>query len=181
MTNQQDRELGWDDEISKESEFQLLPAGDYDFTVTNFERGRHAGSANLPACNKAIVSIAINSERGKTTLKENFFLHTSTEAFLTEFFTGIGQKEKGKPVRMNWNTVIGSTGRLKLKIRNWTDKNNQPRQNNEVQSYYPKEVTAQQAPPQQQQTYQQPPAQPNNQYQQPPVNQPPQNTNYGQF
>ena len=40
------RELGWDDEITSDSGgFLLLEEGDYDFTVTAFERGRFPGSA----------------------------------------------------------------------------------------------------------------------------------------
>ena len=33
-----DRELDWNEEISKASEFILLPDGDYNFTVVSFER-----------------------------------------------------------------------------------------------------------------------------------------------
>ena len=43
-----EKELGWDDVIEKESDFTLLPAGDYDFTITGFERARHEGSEKLP-------------------------------------------------------------------------------------------------------------------------------------
>ena len=45
-----DYELAWDAEISKEAEFELLPAGTYDFTVENFERGRYAGSDKMKPC-----------------------------------------------------------------------------------------------------------------------------------
>ena len=42
MTNNQGHELGWDDQIEKGgSDFIVLPEGDYDFVVTEFERGRH--------------------------------------------------------------------------------------------------------------------------------------------
>ncbi|MFD2089604.1 hypothetical protein ACFSND_31290 [Brevibacillus brevis] len=41
---QMDRELGWDDEIQKDGgEFIVLPDGDYNFTVTKFERGSVRG------------------------------------------------------------------------------------------------------------------------------------------
>lgn len=71
-----DRELGWDDEISQESEFQLLPAGDYEFTVTNFERARHTGSQKLPACNKAIVELQLQTQTGTSTVKDTFsYIH----------------------------------------------------------------------------------------------------------
>ena len=48
MAEYMERELDWDDEIERESDFVLLPEGDYDFTVTGFERARHEGSEKLP-------------------------------------------------------------------------------------------------------------------------------------
>ena len=63
-----EKELGWDDVIEKESDFTLLPAGDYDFTITGFERARNEGSEKLPPCNKAVVSIHIDAPEGSTTI-----------------------------------------------------------------------------------------------------------------
>lgn len=84
---------------------------------------------------------------------------------------------------MNWGKVVGSTGRLKLKIRKWKhNQTGEEMEGNEVQSYYPKEAPTQSLgtyqAPQQQPTYQTPPsyqqpAQPNTQYQAPSVNQQP--------
>lgn len=112
--NNNDRELGWDDTVEKESDFILLPVGEYSFKVTEFERQRHPGSANLPPCNKAVVSCTINTPNGSAVIKNNLFLHTKTESFLSAFFLSIGQKKKGEPLKMNWNNVIGSTGRCKV-------------------------------------------------------------------
>ena len=50
----EEREFGWDDEIENDSEFQILPDGDYNFTVTGFERGRHQGSAKLRRATKRL-------------------------------------------------------------------------------------------------------------------------------
>ena len=37
-----EREFEWNDTIEHDSdEFIILPAGDYDFEITNFERARH--------------------------------------------------------------------------------------------------------------------------------------------
>ena len=36
--NTENRELDWEDEIENDSSFELLPAGDYDFTVKTIER-----------------------------------------------------------------------------------------------------------------------------------------------
>jgi len=47
-------EMGWDDTIQEDGqELVLLDGGDYNFTVTNFERGRFPGGQKIPACNKA--------------------------------------------------------------------------------------------------------------------------------
>ena len=105
------RALNWDDEITKDSDFKLLPDGEYPFKVVNFERAYYEGGEKLPACHKAIITIKVDDE---IELKENFFLTTKTEGLLSSFFTAIGQKKKGEPLRMNWNKVIGSTGRVKV-------------------------------------------------------------------
>ena len=95
--SEMERELGWDDEIEKDSgEFILLPEGDYDFTVESFERSRHGGSEKLPACNKAILRLRIDTEEGSALINHNLFLHTKTEGMISAFFTSIGQKKKGE-------------------------------------------------------------------------------------
>lgn len=136
---QQDHELGWDDTIEKDGgEFVLLPAGEYNFTVDKFERSRFAGSAKLPPCNEAKLTLTVHSkEYGDVTVFHNLFLHTKTEGLLSNFFAGIGQKKKGEKLRMNWSTVVGSTGRLKLEIHEWTGNDGQPKKNNQVKTFIP--------------------------------------------
>lgn len=137
MDNNIEREIGWDEEISKESdEFILLPAGDYDFTVSDFERARHAGSTKLPPCNKAIITLKIETPEGTAYVKHNLFLHTKTEGMLSAFFIAIGQKKHGEPLRMNWSTVIGSKGRCKVDVREWTGNDGEVRKSNEIKKFY---------------------------------------------
>ena len=120
MTENMGREFGWEDPIENDSpDFILLPEGDYDFDVVNFERGRHSGSDKLPPCNKATIHIRIDTPEGTTTIRHNLFLHSSTEGMLCTFFTGIGQRKKGERFVMNWNTVAGSKGRCKVGIREY--------------------------------------------------------------
>ena len=128
--SEMERELDWNDEIEKDSDFTLLPEGDYDFTAESFERGRHPGSDKLPACNKAILKLRIDSNEGSTILTHNLFLHTKTEGMISAFFTAIGQKKKGEKVKMNWNAVIGAKGRCKLSIRNWKGNDGEEHQSN---------------------------------------------------
>lgn len=166
----QERELGWDDEIEKDgSDFILLPEGDYDFTVAKFERGRFQGSAKMPACNQAKLELTVHSpEHGNVVIFHNLLLHTKTEGLLSNFFAGIGQKKKGEKLRMNWNAVIGARGRLKLEINKFIKNDGSEGTNNQVKKFYSyEEIQGQQ---QQQPNYQQPVQQP--QYQQPTYQQP---------
>lgn len=151
----QERELGWDDEIVNDGpEFIVLPAGDYNFSVAKFERGRFAGSTKMPACNQATLELKIQSpEHGEVTVFHRMLLHTKTEGFLSNFFTGIGQKNKGEKLRMNWNAVVGARGRCKLIINKYMS-NGEERTNNQVDTFY--EPTAPPQPTYQQPTYQQP-------------------------
>lgn len=135
-----ERELGWDDTIEKDGgDFVLLPEGDYNFTVTKFERGRFAGSEKMPACNQAKLELTIHSpEYGDVVIFHTLLLHTKTEGLLSAFFAGIGQKKKGEKLRMNWNTVIGSRGKCKLKIDKYLSKGEE-RASNKIQKFYPYE------------------------------------------
>ncbi|MBF0775983.1 hypothetical protein BVE84_05615 [Streptococcus azizii] len=124
--NQPEREFGWDDTIQQDAkDFILLPPGDYQFTVTGFERGRHTPNpqnpGKLPECNKAIITVLVETEQGDAIMTHNLFLHSSTEGMLSAFFGAIGQKKHGEPLRMNWNTVVGSKGVCRVKHREYND------------------------------------------------------------
>lgn len=135
MTDVNERELGWDDQIVKDDEFILLPEGDYDFVVSRFERARFDGSNKMPPCNQAIVFLKIHHpELGDVEIRHSMLLHTKTEWMLSSFFTSIGQKKKGEPLKMNWPLVPGSSGRCKLGFREYNDN-----KYNEVKKFYPKE------------------------------------------
>lgn len=139
MSNNQGYELGWDDPIEHDSpEFVVLPEGDYEFEVIEFERARHPGSEKLPPCNKAIVHLKIEGPEGISIIRHNLFLHTITEGMLCAFFTGIGQRKKGEKIKMNWNQVIGSRGRAKVGIRKYEGK-----EYNEIKRFYEPEENPQ--------------------------------------
>ena len=137
--NPQGHELGWYDEIQQESSFILLPEGDYRFTVEKFDRARHAGSANIPPCNKAIVQFRVFSPDGSSVLlQENLFLHTKMEWKLSEFFASIGMKQKGQAAQMNWLQVCGKSGVCHVKIRTYDKKDGSGKgQSNQIDKLYP--------------------------------------------
>lgn len=130
-------ELSWDGQIENDSpEFVVLPEGDYDFEVIDFERARHAGSEKLPPCNKAIVHIKVQGPEGVTVIKHQLFLHSITEGMLCSFFTAIGQRKKGEKVTMNWGAVIGSAGRAKVGIHKWTNNDGKEMIFNDIKKFY---------------------------------------------
>ena len=136
----EEKELQWDDTITKDaSDFILLPEGDYNFTTESFERGRHGGSEKLPPCNKAILTLRIEAQEGTARITHNLFLHSKTEGMLSAFFTSIGQKKKGEPLKMNWGQVPGSSGRCKVGIHEYKNKDGEDRKSNDIKKFYPKE------------------------------------------
>ncbi|MDR3313465.1 MAG: DUF669 domain-containing protein [Oscillospiraceae bacterium] len=130
----EDRALDWDADLDVDAkEFPILPDGDYDFTVEKFDRERHEGSAKMPVCPKAVLSLRILAPDGETvTVRHNLFLTERLKWKVSEFFTAIGQKRAGETVTMNWNAVPGSTGRCKIGAREYDGKTY-----NEVKKFYP--------------------------------------------
>jgi hypothetical protein len=125
-------ELDWDAQIENDSpDFVILPEGDYDFEVIDFERGRHAGSDKLPPCNKAIVHIKVQGAEGISVIRHQLFLHSITEGMLCAFFAAIGQRKKGEKITMNWPKVPGSQGRCRVGIRKYEGKDY-----NEIKKFY---------------------------------------------
>ena len=159
--NEDFREYGWEDEISDEgSEFVLLPEGDYDFTVSKIERGRHPGSEKLPACNKAIVTLTVWGQDDCIDITENFMLCNKMEWKLSQFFLSLGMKKHGEPLRMNWTGAVGKKGKCHVYVDNYKNKNGEDRQSNKIKKYYAYDEQVQTVQPNAQQTY-------NTQYAQP--------------
>lgn len=163
--------LGWDDEVEEGSPFVLLPEGEYPFVITNLEKGIYEKPANreskIPAnAPKATVTIEIQSPTGETTtLTENFYLYKKMQWKINQFFTSIGapKNAEGK-VKMNWGTVLGARGKVKLIVNNYKDRSGNDAQNNRIDSFLePETSNYQNAAPQgqqmPQQNYQQPPMQ----------------------
>lgn len=139
-----EHEIGWDDTIQNDSVFSIVPEGDYNFIVKKFERGRHNGPTaenpnGLPPCNKAILTIEVSDGAGhKTTIIHNLFLHSRTEGMVCAFFTAIGQRKVGEPLKPNWNQVIGSTGTCKVIKDEFKTKNGGKSENNKISRFYAK-------------------------------------------
>ena len=86
-------------------------------------------------CDKATLTLHIESEAGSTNVFDDLILHKRMEWKLSQFFRAIGQKKKGERVAMNWNRIVGSRGRVHIVVNKYTDKNGQDRENNKVGRY----------------------------------------------
>ena len=130
-------EFNWDGEIVKDSnEFTLLPNGEYNFTVENFERARSTGQGKWPATNMAKMTLKIDGgELGKTVLTENFILFSENEWKISSFFVSLGMKKKGEPFKMNWEGSIGKTGRVRLKVEEYIKQDGSVGETNRVDRF----------------------------------------------
>jgi hypothetical protein len=81
------------------------------------------------------LEIAVGGEGRDITIKAALLLHTKMEWKLCEFFTSIGLRKKGEPLRMNWSAVTGARGRCKVGIREWMSDKGEKRSSNEIQRF----------------------------------------------
>ncbi|MDR2976886.1 MAG: hypothetical protein LBV19_06195 [Streptococcaceae bacterium] len=141
--NNENEMMDWDDEISQESSFTLLPAGDYPFIVVGFERKKFEPNpqrqSKIPAgTNMASVEMEFKADDGSTTrVTENLFLLKKMEWKMSEFFLSIGQKKKGEPFHANWPKVLGSSGKATLEVNTYMKDGNE-QQNNRVKKFLEK-------------------------------------------
>ena len=147
-----DRALGWDEEPIPADEFNegggdyvTLEPGEYDFEVLKFDRAKHTpkqgGSGKLPPCNKAIVTLMIQTDLGTAFVKHNLFLHTKCNGMNADFFRCLGLRKHGDPLVFPWDRLSGCTGHVKIKNRQYDGKTY-----NEVDRFIdPPEQTATQA------------------------------------
>ncbi len=130
FNNTNDRALSWEDEINSDG-FQLLPDGDYDFTIVNFERDRFDGSEKSAPCPVAKLTLRISSADGDVDIKHSLYLRQKSEWQLGQFFCCIGQKKRGEPLRPKWDSIVGAKGRCRIGRRTYKDTDY-----NEVKKFY---------------------------------------------
>lgn len=141
MSEAIDKPLGWDEEVTKPNEgggdFTLLPHGCvFPYKVEKMDKLWFAGSANLSACNMAELTFTIGDARaGHTNVKDKLKLNKKLEFLLCAFFTSIGQRKSGEPLKMDWAKVLNSFGFCEVGIREYKNKEGKTRRINEISKY----------------------------------------------
>lgn len=136
MNNNENMLMDWNDSIESDGqEFVLLPEGDYNFVVTNFERGRFPGSQKVPACNKATITVQVKTADGIAIVRFDLLLYRSLEWRISSFFRCIGQKKHGEKLTMDWNKVVGSVGRAHFKQRSYTNQYGEDKVVNDIDKF----------------------------------------------
>lgn len=110
--------FGWDDEVN-ESEFEIIPDGDYAFTVSAFEKAYFepkSADSKIGACQQANIEFTINWRNSAGIERTNKVIHKlklwrSLEFLIYQFFESIGLRKKGDGTTvMPWNQIVGRTG-----------------------------------------------------------------------
>jgi len=123
-----DTVYSFDDKLEQDgSEFTLLPAGDYDFTVSGVERTYHNASDKVPECPEAKISLSVTDADGNGVLvKDNLLFCSKFDFKISAFFRAIGLKEKDKPMAMSigdaLTAAINLEGRCHIKPRTYNEK-----------------------------------------------------------
>tara|TARA_R110002074_G_scaffold105742_4_gene228404 strand:+ start:2504 stop:3250 length:747 start_codon:yes stop_codon:yes gene_type:complete len=98
-------------------DFVLLQAGTYAFHVIDFEQGEYQDKkSNGKVRKRIIVHLQIDHDGVKHTIKDYLPLKRSMEWKFCQLFKGIGDRKKGDPLVMDWQSIRGKGGMVKIKV-----------------------------------------------------------------
>ena len=133
-----------------DSNYVLLPAGDYDFTVVNLKESRHQDRGGKVGNCKQINPVfrVINPETGQPVDLENYNLYMWNSkgciSMIAQYFDSIGLHKKGEQLVFDWRKErhIGQTGRFAIRHESYKNKDGQDRTSAKISKFYPKEEAA---------------------------------------
>ena len=135
--NNNETGFSWNSKIGSSETVQksiLLPEGDYPFKIIGFEKGYFNGSAKVPACAKATLTLRVTHDEGTVDIKKYLFLHPMFEKMLIAFFRSIGRMHKGEEYTMDWSNIIGADGVAHIEPASY-EKNGNTYQKNDVKYF----------------------------------------------
>lgn len=131
------QDLGWEGYVIDDGpSFELLEAGYYPFRVKKLDKERFEGSAKMASCSRAKLTLEVNVGDHEATITDRIMLNTKTQWRVARFFECLGftRDDEGR-MQMHWNDVEDKEGWLKIKVREYTDKNGNKKQTNDVDEY----------------------------------------------
>ena len=116
--------FGWDDEVVEQT-FELMPEGDYHFTVTGMQRGWYEPKrpGKISACNQADIELSFSwlnaaGQRRNNKLTYSLKLTQSLAFLIWQFFEGVGLHTHGDGMtRFPWDKIVGCKGIAKVPQR----------------------------------------------------------------
>lgn len=126
---------GWDieldfSELDNEPSYIELPEGDYEFTVTKFDRSEFKGTAKVPQCQTAELTVEVKTDQGIGVVRQTFFLLKTRDI--------PGNERKWNPMKamlmflrsighdgvkqIPWDDVVGRTGKAHIAPHKYNDK-----------------------------------------------------------
>lgn len=131
------QDLGWEGYVIDDGpSFELLEAGYYPFRVKKLDKERFEGSAKMASCSRAKLTLEVNVGDHEASITDHIMLNTKTQWRVARFFECLGftRDDEGR-MQMHWNDVEDKEGWLKIKVREYTDKNGNKKQTNDVDEY----------------------------------------------
>lgn len=120
--------LEYEGEIAaSENEFELIPAGTYDFEVEEVGRKQYNGGDKMGPCPIAAVRCRIvGGQQDGRVFFCDIYLNSKVSWKIRQFFVCLGMHPADAPkeqkVRMDWSRAVGRRGRVKLGVRTYNER-----------------------------------------------------------
>ena len=126
--------MDWDSEIPVDQgrgDFVTLPTGtECEFKVVKFERDR--SRAGDP---KAKLELICTADAGRAYVHENLTLSPAAIFRVRKFGVAIGHLRPNEAGRVNWDAVIGASGRCVLAVEQWKRRDGEEAESNKVKEW----------------------------------------------
>jgi len=128
-------EMDWDSEIPLDQgrgDFVTLPVGtECEFEVKKFDRDR--SRAGDPMAKLELICTADDGQRAY--VHENLTLSAAALFRVRKFGVAIGHLMPNEPGKIDWDTVIGATGRCVLGVEPWKRRDGSEAESNKVKEW----------------------------------------------
>ena len=83
----------------------------------------------------AVLTLDVGGDQAMARITHRLFLHSRCEGMLGAFFIAIGQRKHGERYKMEWSQVVGSAGRCRVGVREYTNSQGEARKINQIERF----------------------------------------------